>query len=154
MPKRAAGTDPILSPWPGSAVLWIVGTLLLLAPPLIRWVAWPVPISVPRTPVDHVNGLYARQWALIEAARGIIPPGQTYTAIARDKEDEMLLFMLSLGLLADRAPMPSSYWKGPVAEGGRARYVLSYECFEPPGGARLVRRFPEGCVWERAGLAR
>lgn len=142
------------APWPVSSLLWFAGTLALLAPPVIRWVASPVPISVPRTPVDHVNGLYARQWALIQAAREIVPAGQSYTLIARDKEEEMLLFMLSVGVLRDRSPMPSSYWKGPVAEGARARYVVSYECLEPSGGARLMRRFPEGCVWERADPAR
>jgi hypothetical protein len=140
--------------WTVSSVLWIAGTLSLLAPPLIRWVASPAPVTFPRTPVDRVNGLYARQWALLQEARDIVPPGQSYTTIARDKEDEMLFFMLSLGVLTDRSPMPSSYWKGPVALGARARYIVSYECFEPPGGARLVRRFPEGCVWVRPDPAR
>jgi len=142
------------APWPVSSVLWIAGALSLLAPPLIRWIASPVSLTIPATPVDRVNGLYARQWALVQEAREIVPAGQSFTTIARNKDDEMLLFMLSVGVLRNRSPVPSSYWKGPVAEGARARYVVSYECFEPPGAARLMRRFPEGCVWERSDPAR
>lgn len=138
----------VRAPWSVSSVMWIAGTLSLLAPPLVRWVASPVSISVPSTPVDRVNWLYARQWLLLQAAREIIPAGQSYTTIAKDKGDEMLLFMLSLGVLTDRLPAASSYWKGPVAEGARARYVVSYECVDPDG-ALLLRRFPEGCIWER-----
>ena len=142
------------APWPVSSVLWIAGSLSLLAPPLIRWIASPVSLTIPMTPVDRVNWLYARQWALVQEAREIVPAGQSFTTIARNKDDEMLLFMLSVGVLRNRSPVPSSYWKGPVAEGARARYVVSYECFEPPGAARLMRRFPEGCVWERSDPAR
>ena len=140
--------------WSLLPVSWFVGTLSLLAPPLTRWIATPVAMLVPQTPVDHVNYLYARLWTLIQEARTIVPAGQSYTAIARDKEEEMLLLILSMGVLWDRVPMPSSYWKGPVAEGARARYILSYECFEPIGPVRLVRRSPVGCVWERADPAR
>ncbi len=142
------------APWHVSSVLWIAGTLSLLAPPWIGWMASPVSVAIPVTPVDRVNGLYARQWILLQAARETIPAGQSFTTIARDKEEEMLLFILSLGVLRDRFPVPASYWKRPVAEGARARYVVSYECIEPSGAARLVRRFPEGCVWERPGPVR
>jgi len=142
--------DSTRAPWSVSSVVWIAGTLSLLVPSLARWIPPPASISVPLTPVDKVNWLYARQWALVQEARELVPAGQSYTTIARDKDEEMLLFMLSLGVLRDRYPVPTSYWKGPVAEGARARYVVSYECFEPSGAARLVRRFPEGCVWERS----
>jgi hypothetical protein len=140
--------------WPVSSVLWIAGTLSLLAPPLIRWIASPVSLNIPTTPVDRVNWLYARQWSLVQQAHLIVPAGQSFTTIARDKDEEMLLFMLSLGVIRNRFPVPSSYWHRPVAEGARAPYVVSYECLEPPGAARLVRRFPEGCVWERSDPAR
>lgn len=131
-----------------STAVWVAGTLAFLALSLARWISPPAPISIPRTPVDRVNGLYARQWALVQEAKTVVPTGQSYTAIAKDREAEMLLFMLSLGVLTDRLGVPTSYWKGPVREGAGARYVVSYECVEPEG-AVLVRRFPEGCIWER-----
>ncbi len=142
------------APWPVASVLWIAGTLSLLAPPFVRWMASPVSFHVPLTPVDRVNWLYARQWALVQEAREAVPAGQTFTTIAKDKDEEMLLFMLSVGVIRSRFPMPTSYWRMPVADGAQARYVVAYECLEPAGASRLVRRFPEGCVWERPDPAR
>lgn len=146
--------DSTRAPWRVSSVLWIAGTLALLAPPLVRWIDSPVSLAIPLTPVDRVNWLYARQWALVQEAREVVPAGETFTTIAKDKDDEMLLFMLSVGVIRKRFPIPTSYWHRPVAEGAQARYVVSYECFEPAGAPRLLRRFPEGCVWERSDPAR
>jgi len=141
------------APRSAASVLWIAGTLALLAPPIVRWMASDS-LTLPRTPVDRVNTLYAREWALVQSAIAVVPAGQSFTAIARNKDEEMVLFMLSVGALRGQYPVPSSYWERPVPEGDRARYVVSYECFEPPGATRLVRRFPEGCVWERPGPPR
>lgn len=113
-----------------------------------------VPLRIPATPVDRVNPLYARQWRLLQRATRSIPAGQSYTVIARDPDHEMLLFMLSLGVLPDRVARPTNYWKIPQhGNGDRARYVLAYDCAPVSGGARLVRRYEEGCVWERAESA-
>ena len=130
-------------------ILWIAGTLSLLAPPVIGWLSSREPVHLPLTPVDGVNVVYARQWMLLQQAREVIPPGETYTTAARDRKyDEMLLFMLSLGVVLDAYPVPSSYWQGDTGLGKLARYVIAFECVEIPG-ARLVRRFHDGCVWER-----
>ena len=142
------------APWPVASALWIAGTLSLLAPPFVRWMATPVSLAVPSTPVDRVNGLYARLWTLVHEASAIVPAGQSFTAVAKDKDEEMILFMLSVGALRGQYPVPSSYWERPMAEGDRARFVVSYECVEPSGAPRLVRRFAEGCVWERSDPAR
>ncbi len=146
--------ESIRAPWPVASVVWIVGALSLVAPPLIGWIASPPSFRIPATPVDRVNYVYARQWSLLQKATSIVPAGQTFTTIAKDKDEEMLLFMLSLGVIRNRFPVPSSYWRVPVAEGASARYVVSYECLEPTGAARVVGRFPEGCVWERSGPER
>ena len=107
-------------------------------------------LEIPRTPVDHVNGLYARQWVLLEEAKELIPASQTYTAVARNEDEEMLLFMLSLGALPDRSALPTSYWRVPQpGQGDRARYVVSFGCVEPSGPNRLLRRISNGCVFER-----
>jgi hypothetical protein len=131
-------------------LFWSLGTIPLLFTPVARMAGSRAfdAISPPRTPVDHVNGTYARQWALLQAARELVPAGASYTALAADKGDEMLLLMLSLGLYTDRYPLASSYWTSPVADGALARYVIAYDCPDP-SGATLTRRFPEGCLWVR-----
>lgn len=132
--------------------VWVVGTCVLLVPPVIGWFSAPVSLKMPETPVDHVNPLYARQWVLLQQAKELVPRGESYTVIARDKDEEMALFMLSIGVLVDRTAAPSSYWNRPEAESGsRARYVVSFECLEPTGPKRLVGRLSNGCVWDRQG---
>lgn len=131
-----------------SAVVWLLGTLALVALTLARWIAAPASLTVPATPVDRTNPFYARHWILLHEARGVIPPGQTYTAVAVDGESEMLLYMLSLGVLTDQRAIPSSYFRTPLPRGKSAHFVISYDCVVPED-ARLLRRFPEGCVWER-----
>jgi hypothetical protein len=136
-----------------SAAAWVGGTLALVALTLARWIAAPPSLAIPATPVDRTNSYYARHWALVNEARSVIPPGQTYTVIASDPDSEMLLFMLSLGVLTDHMPFPSSYFRVPMPHGKSARFVVSYDCVEPEN-ARLLRRFPEGCVWERPAAPR
>jgi hypothetical protein len=131
-----------------STAVWILGTLSLLAVTLARWIAAPPSLAVPWTPVDRTNALYARQWMLVLKAHEVIPAGQTYTAIASDPDSEMLLYMLSLDLFTDHVPIPSSYFRVAFPGGAAARYVIAYDCVVPEG-ALLLRRFPEGCVWER-----
>jgi len=139
------------APWPVSSVLWVGGTLSLLIGPVGAWVSAGPRLRIPATPVDLVNSVYARHWLLVQEARDFIPAGESYTAIAGDKDDEMLLFMLSSGVLFDRVALPTSLWKVPVVGADRARYVISFGDERPAGPARLVRRFADGCVWERSG---
>jgi hypothetical protein len=130
------------------AAAWVIGTLVLVTLTLARWIAAPSSLAIPATPVDRTNAYYARHWSLVNEARRVIPPGQTYTVIAADRDSEMLLFMLSLGVLTDHRPLPSSYFRVPLPHGKCARFVISYDCIVPED-ARLLQRFPEGCVWER-----
>jgi hypothetical protein len=140
------------APWPVFSLLWVAGTLSLLVGPVGAWVSAGPRLRIPATPVDLVNSVYARQWLLVQKARDFIPAGESYTAIAGDKDEEMLLFMLSFGVLFDREALPTSLWKVPfVGAGDRARYVISFGGERPAGPARLVRRFADGCVWERSG---
>lgn len=131
-----------------SAAVWLLGTLALVALTLARWISAPASLAVPATPVDRTNAFYARHWTLVHEAVGVIPPGQTYTTVAADLESEMLLYMLALGVLTDNLALPSSYFRVPQPHGRNARFVISYDCVVPEN-ARLLRRFPEGCVWER-----
>ncbi len=134
------------------SAVWIAGTCALLVPPVVGWFSTPESFRIPETPVDRTNALYAQEWLLLQQTKEIIPPGQSYTVIAGDKNEEMLLFMLSLGVLLDRPAMPTTYWRIPQPEqGDRARYVVSFGCVEPAGRKRLVRRTTNGCIWEELG---
>lgn len=133
-----------------SPTFWLIGTCLLLAHPFHDWLRISAPLGIPQTPVDNVNFLYAEQWLLLTEAARVIPEGHSYTAIARDRETEMLLFILSLGALPGREPLPTSYWRATRgSEADRAEYVVSFECVEPPGRNRLRLRFATGCVFDR-----
>jgi hypothetical protein len=131
--------------------LWATGTCALLVAPGGGWRSvGREAIATTATAVDRSNPRYAKHLLLLGEARQLIPVGQCYTAIARNADDEMLLFMLSLGVLPDRAARPTSYWGTPrVGQGDRARYVVSLDCLEPTGPHRLLEKTPDGCVWER-----
>jgi hypothetical protein len=144
MPSRSARA---------AAAVWIAGTCLLL---LLTWVAWSradVPLRFGATPVDRVNPHYARHWRLLEHARTVIPKGARFTVTARDPDSEMLLFMLSRAALHDRHALPTSYWKIAQEAGNRARYVIAEDCPTASDAGRVLRRFEEGCVLERPGIA-
>lgn len=128
-----------------ASAVWVVATLLLLMSLVLGWRS--ASLRIPDTPVDRVNTLYAKQWLLLRQAEAIIPPGQGYTVIAEDKDEEMLLFELSLGVLPDRPAIPTSYWRTLQPGGDRARYVVSFECLVPPGQRQLVARVANGCVF-------
>lgn len=133
-----------------SPTFWLIGTCLLLAHPLHNWLQSSAPLRFPQTPVDNVNLLYAEQWLLLKEAARIIPEGHSYTAVARDRDTEMLLFILSLGALPGREPLPTSYWRATLgSEADRAEYVVSFGCVEPPGRNRLRLRFATSCVFDR-----
>jgi hypothetical protein len=134
------------------AVLWLIGSSLLLLGPVVYWSTLSTfDLVIPRSPVLRINETYSRQLALVEQAKALIPSGATYTAVAIDRDDEMSLFMLSLGALWDRRPMPTSYFGGPREHGAEARYVISYRCEVTEPRIRLLGVFREGCVYERRG---
>jgi hypothetical protein len=137
-----------------ASLLWILGTLVLLAFSVDRWRSSSAPLGSAQTPVDRVNPLYARQWLLLRQAGDVIAPGASYTVRAANTDLEMLLFMLSCSALPDRVAFPTTYWGVPQRDGPRARYVVAYDCVtEEESGLRVVRRFSEGCVLERAGTS-
>jgi hypothetical protein len=138
--------------------LWLLGAWVILLPALLRLVKTPRLLAepLPATPVDRTNAHYARVWLFLLETRPFVPPGATYTTIGPTRDDDMLLFELSMGLLADRTALPTTYWgvRQP-REGDRAKYVLSLGCVAPPGEVpRLRARLSEGCVYERMGKRR
>ena len=83
-------------------------------------------------------------------ARDRMPAGASYTVIASNRDDEMYLYMLSLGVLPKQRALPTSYYGSPQTAGLRARYVLSFGGRSPgTEGARVRFRSAEGAVYER-----
>ncbi len=137
------------------ARLWLAAAALLLSFPLLHWHRIPARDRwrASATPLDRTNGALAEEWRFLKRAGESVPADASFTVLAEDGDREMSLFMIAIGLLPDRWPLPSSYFRKPVAAGARAEYVLAFRC-DPRGaaGAVLVRRFPEGCVYRREGV--
>jgi hypothetical protein len=106
------------------AALWWFGTaaslVLLFAIPFHRG-----PIRcVLRSPFDNTHSGHAEQWTFLSEAAHHVPAGATFTVHAQDRDTEMSLYMMALGLLPEASPLPSSYYGRPTVVGHRARFVL------------------------------
>jgi hypothetical protein len=77
-----------------------------------------------------------------------VPEGASYTVIASSPDDEMYVYMFSLGILQKQLALPMSYYGIRDPPGLRARFILSFGG-RPPEGARLTFRSADGAVYER-----
>lgn len=135
-------------------VLWLTGSLALLVFPARAWIreSGPGAFSRPVTPLDRIDAAAARQWLFLRRAATVVPRAATYTVVAPTSDVEMNLFMMSIGLLPDARPMPSSYYGVLAPEvGSGARFVLSYENAPTSGPLRVRAVLEEGRVYERLG---
>jgi hypothetical protein len=105
---------------------------------------------VPATPLDQTNDRLAPLWSFLVEVRDRVPEGASYTLVAPDRDDEMSLYMLSLGILYRQTALPSSYFGEARPEGARARYVLAYGgALRGTEGALPVFRARNGIVYAR-----
>jgi hypothetical protein len=142
-----SGTSRVLTnPW-----IWLGGaTAVLIAGVSTSRIPSRSLLTVPATPLEHTNGRLAPLWSFLVEVRDKVPEGASYTLRASDSDDEMGLYMLSLGVLDKQVALPSSYFGVATREGGEARYVLSYGGDLPaPDGALLVFRARDGAVYAR-----
>jgi hypothetical protein len=135
-----------------ASAVWIAAAALLFVPGLwqSRLPSLGTLLRIPRTPVDLTWDRYAHFWSFLKEARHHVPAGQSYTVIAPDRDDEMYLFMFSLGLFEKHVALPTSYYGRPAAAGEGARYVLAYRRTPSLLNVRLIARLEEGAVYERA----
>jgi hypothetical protein len=77
-----------------------------------------------RSPFDNTHSGHADQWIFLNEAAHHVPRGATLTVLAADREIEMSLFMMAVGLLPEASTLPSSYYGRSTAIGDRARFVL------------------------------
>jgi hypothetical protein len=122
------------------AAAWWLGTvaslLLLLSIPLG---IGSIDCSL-RTPFDNTRSGHAAQWMFLSHAAHYVPRGATFTVHAPDRDTEMSLFMMAVGLLPEASPLPSSYYGRSMVLGDRARFVLEMNGSqsEQPRGTRSV----------------
>ncbi len=134
------------------ALIFLAGATAVLAVGIFTF-RMPSPahlFHVPATPLDSTNPRLARLWSFLLEVRDKIPEGASYTLIAPDMDDEMALYMLSLGILYKHTALPSSYFGSARPEGVRARYVLAYGgARDATRGALPVFRARDGVVYAR-----
>ena len=79
------------------------------------------------SPFDNTGSGHAEKWIFLSEAAELVPHGASFTVIAPDREAEMSLFMMAVGLLPNATPLPTSYYGQPVSIGQEARFVLELE---------------------------
>jgi hypothetical protein len=78
------------------------------------------------SPFDNTRSGQAEQWIFLSHAARHLPRGASFTILAPDRETEMSLFMMAVGLLPEASPLPSSYYGQSTATGKQARFVLEF----------------------------
>jgi len=143
----SAATRPVIRAW-----LFAAALLLAFAPSIWRREGTPGWFGLAQTPLDRVSPAAAAQWTFLSDALRTMPRGRgaTYTLFAATPEEEMNLFMMSLGLYVERGhrPLPRSYFGVDFpGRGAGAEYVLDYGCGRTdPAAYELVARVRGGCV--------
>ncbi len=132
--------------------IWIIGAAVVLAAGLhsSRLPSVAAALRVPATPLDRTSEHAARLWNFLMETRDTIPAGASYTVEAPDRDDEMTLYMFSLGIFCKQEALPSSYFGVATPDlGRRARFVLVYGVAPSRiTQARLVRAVPSGGIYE------
>ena len=135
------------------AWIWILGASVVLAVGVHCSRLPPIPLVFrpPQTPIDLTSPHGAGLWQFLIQVRDAVPAGASYTVQAPSVDDEMNLYMLSLGLLFRQEALPSSYYGIATPDPGRrARFVLVYGAAGARvGRGRLVRKIEGGAVYER-----
>jgi hypothetical protein len=132
---------------------WMLGSALILLVALSDALASARPFfAASDVPVARLHGRLRDQWLFLQEIRNSIPPGATYTVHSSNRDVEMSVFMISLGVLTRNEPRPRSYFGVETADGGRtARFVVVYKGagFHEPG-ARVAASTRWGQVYERS----
>ena len=133
---------------------WLLGAAMLVL--LFHINPWQrarniAPLALPETPIERVRPDWSRQWAFLMDARNSIPPGADYTVRAATPDEEMALYILSMGVFPRSRSVPFSYYGVEHRTlSDAARFVIDEDCRNaerPP--AEVVARFRGGCVRRR-----
>ena len=102
------------------------------------------------SPFDNTHSGQAEQWIFLRQAARHVPRDASFTILAADRDTEMSLFMMAVGLLPEARPLPSSYYGQSLGTGEQARFVLEFgtsgstrpleRCSMAITGGRLTKR--------------
>lgn len=150
--SRAAQSVSLAAKLPNPTAWLAAATAVLIAGlALTRWTSPKAALHVPATPIDFTSSKMAPLWNFLTKVRDTVPPGSSYTILAADPDEEMALFMFSLGVLDRRRALPTSYFGMPRPEGRGAQYIIVYGRGRTEiGSARLIRDLGEGAVYSRS----
>lgn len=134
--------------------MWLIATALLFLPGIHFWTGPKAPpIRKPETPLDLMRPEAAAHWRFARAAGPHLPPRSTYTVTAPTRDEEMSVFMISVGLITHATGLATSYFSVHHPQfGNRAEYILAYACAGAEPTAQLVTYAPGGCVFRRSRL--
>ena len=132
----------------GAAIWTAAGILLLVFAPRVWSRGGPARLSLAETPIDRPSPEAAAQWVFLTESQKHLPPGASYTIRADEPDDEMNLFMMSLGVCQGHLPYPNSYFGIPIpGHAAHADFILDYRCgSDASDGRALVARVRGGCV--------
>jgi hypothetical protein len=148
--RRARKVGWMLGIWIAGAAAVLIAGFWTSRLPSLR-----AAFRIPATPLDLTSGRYTHMWSFLQQVRDRVPEGASYTVIASNPDDEMYVYMFSLGILPTQRALPTSYFGNPYPFGLRARYVLSFGGRSPgTEGARLTFRTADGAVYERPEVPR
>lgn len=140
------------------AAVWALAGIVLLAfAPRVWSRGNPARLfALAETPIDRPSPEGAAQWVFLSESLKHLPRGASYTIRAADGEEEMNLFMMSLGLYLGHLPYPNSYYGIPIpGYAAKADFILSYGCRGArPAASTLVARVRGGCVERGANGSR
>ncbi len=118
MKEKTKNTVVVATWWLGV----VIATIALMAPVYRQG-----DVCLARTsPFDNTGSGHAEQWRFLSEAAEHIPSGASFTVAAQDRETEMSLFMMAVGLLPHATPLPTSYYGRSTSPGTTAPYVLEY----------------------------
>lgn len=133
--------------------LWLSASAALLVFALLHWIesgSRPVVHRIP-SPMDRTFGYVSDRIRLFRKAAPLVPRGSSFTIRGSGDDDDMAMYMLALGVLPGRKAVPFTYFGHAVPNlSSEARYILDGTCGTyDQREVRLVRKFDEGCVFER-----
>ena len=108
------------------------------------------PMAGQPTPIDRASPEGAAQWVFLSEALEHLPRRASYTIRASTGDEEMNLYMMSLGLYQGHLPYPNSYFGISIpGYAANADFVLDYGCGGAGAGANAlvnVARVRGGCI--------
>lgn len=135
--------------------LWLWASAVLLVFALPGWIeSGPRPVAhrIP-SPMDRTNGYLSDRIRLFRKAAPLVPRGSSFTVRGSGDDDDMAMYMVALGVLPGRKAAPFTYFGHAFPNlSSEARYLFDATCGTyDEREVRLVRKFDEGCVFERIG---